>query len=119
MRTTRTRPRALTPINHRIQPQQRNNNYSLTMSHGVISVTLPWSSIVAIACAVIAWWLCYSVSGSVPAQLTSAALSIWVTQMATIVTKATPSGTHGEGGAVDTTTALQAFTAMRLRDAPK
>eukprot|EP00971_Amphidinium_carterae_P009954 196474-Amphidinium_carterae.1 len=33
MRTTRTRPRALTPINHETQPQQlqqRNNNYRLT-----------------------------------------------------------------------------------------
>eukprot|EP00971_Amphidinium_carterae_P171262 3394719-Amphidinium_carterae.1 len=33
MRTTRTRPRALTPINNTTQPQQlqrRNNNYRLT-----------------------------------------------------------------------------------------
>eukprot|EP00971_Amphidinium_carterae_P104788 2075212-Amphidinium_carterae.1 len=39
-------------------------------------------------------------------------------KMATIVTRATPSGTHADGGAMDTTTALQAFTAIRL-DAPK
>eukprot|EP00971_Amphidinium_carterae_P070026 1385598-Amphidinium_carterae.1 len=66
MRTTRTRPRALTPRDNTTQPQQlqqRNNNYRLTVSHGVISVTIPWSSILAIAGAVIVW-LCYSVSGS-------------------------------------------------------
>eukprot|EP00971_Amphidinium_carterae_P116099 2300174-Amphidinium_carterae.1 len=87
MRTTRTRPRALTPINHATRPQQlqqRNNNYRLTVSHGVISVTIPWSSIVAIACAVIVWLcltMCYSVSGSTSLLLPSAALSTWVTQM--------------------------------------
>eukprot|EP00971_Amphidinium_carterae_P073898 1461206-Amphidinium_carterae.1 len=121
MRTTRTRPRALTSINHTIQPQQpqpRNNNYSLTVSHGVISVTIPWSSIVAIACAVIVW-LCYSVSGSTSLLLTSAALSSWVMQMTTAATRATPSGTHAEGGTVDLKTAPQAFTAIRLNDSPK
>eukprot|EP00971_Amphidinium_carterae_P077034 1522034-Amphidinium_carterae.1 len=39
--------------------------------------------------------------------------------MTTAVTRATPSGAHAEGGAVNMKTALQAFTAIRLRDAPK
>eukprot|EP00971_Amphidinium_carterae_P083853 1659544-Amphidinium_carterae.1 len=39
--------------------------------------------------------------------------------MTAAVTVATPSGAHAEGGAVDMATALQAFTAIRLRDAPK
>eukprot|EP00971_Amphidinium_carterae_P266588 5288467-Amphidinium_carterae.1 len=39
--------------------------------------------------------------------------------MATIVTRATPSGSRAEGGAVDVKTALQAFTAIRLADSPK
>eukprot|EP00971_Amphidinium_carterae_P142865 2830348-Amphidinium_carterae.1 len=39
--------------------------------------------------------------------------------MAVIVTRATPSGLRAEGGAVDIPTALQAFSAIRLRVAPK
>eukprot|EP00971_Amphidinium_carterae_P164448 3260519-Amphidinium_carterae.1 len=39
--------------------------------------------------------------------------------MATTVTRATSSGTHAEGGAVDLKTALQAFTAIRLSYSPK
>eukprot|EP00971_Amphidinium_carterae_P050890 1002209-Amphidinium_carterae.1 len=38
--------------------------------------------------------------------------------MATIVTRATPSGSRAEGGAVDTPTAMQAFTAIRLANSP-
>eukprot|EP00971_Amphidinium_carterae_P021372 421782-Amphidinium_carterae.2 len=90
-----------------LQPQSR-----------LLNNTIPWSSIVAVACAVIVW-LCYSVSGSTSLLLPSAALSTWVTQMTTTVTRATPSGTHAEGGAVDKKTALQAFTAIRLSDSPK
>eukprot|EP00971_Amphidinium_carterae_P207164 4110003-Amphidinium_carterae.1 len=54
IRTTRTRPRALTLRDNTTQPQQlqqRNDNYKLTVSHGAVSVMIPWSSIVAIACA--------------------------------------------------------------------
>eukprot|EP00971_Amphidinium_carterae_P046209 909540-Amphidinium_carterae.1 len=39
--------------------------------------------------------------------------------MATIVTRATPSGSRAEGGALDIPTALQAFTAIRLAYSPK
>eukprot|EP00971_Amphidinium_carterae_P002956 57945-Amphidinium_carterae.1 len=35
------------------------------------------------------------------------------------VTRATPSGSRAEGGAVDTATALQAFTEIRLAYSPK
>eukprot|EP00971_Amphidinium_carterae_P248382 4931061-Amphidinium_carterae.1 len=39
--------------------------------------------------------------------------------MTAAMTAASPSGAHAEGGAVEMTTALQAFTTIRLRDAPK
>eukprot|EP00971_Amphidinium_carterae_P206685 4101121-Amphidinium_carterae.1 len=35
------------------------------------------------------------------------------------MTRATPSGTHAEGGAVDLKKVFQAFTAIRLSDSPK
>eukprot|EP00971_Amphidinium_carterae_P080069 1584727-Amphidinium_carterae.1 len=38
--------------------------------------------------------------------------------MASIVTRATPSGVRAEGGAVDIPTALQAFSTIRLAYSP-
>eukprot|EP00971_Amphidinium_carterae_P106315 2105979-Amphidinium_carterae.1 len=83
VRTTRTRPRTLTPLGHAMQPlpQRHNTTYSLSVSQGIINITIPWSSIVAIACAVI-MWLCYSVIGSTPVLLPIAAISAWIPNMA-------------------------------------
>eukprot|EP00971_Amphidinium_carterae_P169065 3349094-Amphidinium_carterae.1 len=108
LRTTRMRPRALTPPSHAIQPvqQRHNTTYSLSVSQGVINVTIPWSSIVAIACAVIIW-LCYSASGSIPFLVTNSA---WLANMA--------AASSSDVRTVDVATALQAFTAIRLKDAP-
>eukprot|EP00971_Amphidinium_carterae_P023228 458292-Amphidinium_carterae.1 len=110
-RATRMRPRALTPLGHAIQPapQRHNTTYSLSVSQGIINITIPWSSIVAIACAVI-MWSCYSVIGSTPFLLHRAASSAWIANMA--------SGSSGDAQTVDASTALQVFTALRLKDAP-
>eukprot|EP00971_Amphidinium_carterae_P216807 4303639-Amphidinium_carterae.1 len=58
---------------------------------------IPWSSVVAMACAMIVW-LCYSVSGSTSLVPTSAVLSTWLTEMAATITRASPSGLRAEGG---------------------
>eukprot|EP00971_Amphidinium_carterae_P114544 2269437-Amphidinium_carterae.2 len=98
VRTTRMRPRALTPLGHAIQPvpQQHNTTYSLSVSQGIINTTIPWSSIVAIACVVV-MWLCYSVIGSTPFLLPT--ISAWIPNMA--------SGSSGDAQTVDASTALQ------------